>query len=379
VIRYAVLTPGLRQPGGAERHIYSLILDADPRRLRCVGVVVSGYGGVDAHLGGLIRSSDVPLVGDKAQLTRGHSLVDDRFETLSDAVLETCAEADVLLAWGSLQLGRFTGGLEIPVVCTSHCAEPGHGRPDGITHLVAVSRAATTFWGEAAGDLPVALIPNGVVVVHCFPPRESRSRQRALWDISDGQVVVGYVGRQDRIKRPEACIRALTRLPEDHVAVLVGNQSTDNTTPARWLVDLSLRLGVRRRVRFIPHQHFMGDAYGAMDCLMLASRCEADSLTLKEAMICGLPVCATRVGAIPEMEEEFGIVAAPICNPESAVELAAAVRSAVSPGGRAIAARMQQIALERWTAGAMADRWADYLEGVVDGWKVARTCGAAAG
>jgi glycosyltransferase involved in cell wall biosynthesis len=357
VIRYAVLTPSLAQPGGAERHIYALIAHADPARLRCVSVVVGGAGGTDVALCRAIRGRGVEIVGDPpaAGKHRVPGLVSTYYRTLRGAIVAGCAAADVLITWGSLAMGRFTDGLGIPAVCVSHCAEPATPAGttvDGITHLVAVSRAATRFWGDVPNDLPVDVIPNGVEVERCIP-RVGRDRQR----------VVGYVGRHHPIKRPEACIRALTALPDDHVAVLVGGRPDVPARPAPYLVALADELGVSARVRFEPSRVEMGDAYAAMDCLMLASVREADSLTLKEAMICGLPVCATAVGAIPEMEEEFGSPPASIvADAESPAHLAAAVARALSRAGIEDADRVRRTAWDRWTAQAMATRWADYLE-----------------
>jgi glycosyltransferase involved in cell wall biosynthesis len=372
MIRYAVLTPSLAQPGGAERHIYALIAHADPARLRCAGVAVSGQGGVDPGLALAIRGHGIDIVGDPPRGRffgpRPPGLVRAHCRTLQQAIREACRGAQVLVTWGSSAMARFTQGLGIPVVCVSHSSENGHQPVDGITHLVGVSRAATEFWGEAGRGLPVAIIPNGVEVEHCVP-RKGRAWQRAAWGLTPGQVVVGYVGRHHPVKRPGACIRALAALPEDHVAVLVGNQPHRHDVPAPHLVDLARDLGVTHRVRFEPPRARMGDAYAAMDCLMLASAHEADSLTLKEAMICGLPACATRVGSVPEMEEEFGdrCVVEPIVDPDSAEHLAACVRLAVSCVGLRRADWMRRHAWDRWTAPAMAERWADYLEGVVAG------------
>lgn len=368
MIRYAVLTPSLAQPGGAERHIYALIAHADPARLQCAGVVLSGYGGVDPTLCRSILDRGVEVVGDpprgKFFGARPPGLVRTQFRTLQQAIAAVCRDAQVLVTWGSLLMGRFTGGLGIPVVCVSHCSEGANQPITGITHLVGVSRVATRFWGEAGRGLPVEIIPNGVEVEHCVP-RRGRLWQRQRWGIEPGQVVVGYVGRHHPIKRPGACIRALSKLPEHYVAVLVGNQPHQQDTPSRHLVDLAAELGVSHRVRFEPHRSSMGDAYAAMDCLMLASTREADSLTLKEAMICGLPVCATRVGAIPEMEEEYACPVCEIEHPDSPACLASAVLKAVDPIGRDNADVMRRIAWDRWTAPAMAERWADYLEGIV--------------
>jgi glycosyltransferase involved in cell wall biosynthesis len=368
VIRYAVLTPSLAQPGGAERHIHALIAHADPSRLQCGGVILSGYGGVDSTLARAIRAHGVDIVGDPPKGAffgpRPDGLVATGYRTLRQAVQEVSASVQVLVSWGSLFLGRYTEGLRIPVVCVSHCSERSNQPITGITHLVGVSRAATEFWGAVAHDLPMAILPNGVDIDHCVP-RRGRDWQRAQWGLTSDQFVIGYVGRHHAVKRPGAVIRALPRLPARYVAVLIGNQPQQQNVPAPFLPALAHDLDVTARVRFEPFRTAMGDAYAAMDCLMLASQYEADSLTLKEAMICGLPVCATRVGSIPEIEEEFGTAVVPITDAGDAADLAGAVLRATVWDGTEIADRMRRVAWDRWTAPAMAERWTDYLEEIV--------------
>jgi glycosyltransferase involved in cell wall biosynthesis len=374
MIRYVAMTPSLAQPGGAERHIYALLANVDPQRLRCKAVVLAGNGGADPDLCRAIRAAGVPIVGDRPRgvsAPREAGLVDTPYRDLHEAVLVACAGADVLITWGSLAMGRFTAGLPIPVVCVSHCAEASNLPISGITHLVGVSKAATSFWGGLADEagLPVDIIPNGVEVDRCIP-RRGRAWQRAQWGLTDDHFVIGYAGRGQMLKRPGACIRALTCLPDNYRAVLVGPPPRGN--PGVDLVGLASNLGVADRVTIVPKRVDMGDAYAAMDCLMLASEREADSLTLKEAMLCGLPVCATRVGAVPELEEEFGegMVVIPVFDGTSAADLANAVRY-TSDGigiGRDIADRMRRVAWDRWTAQAMAERWTSYITRVVREW-----------
>jgi glycosyltransferase involved in cell wall biosynthesis len=69
---------------------------------------------------------------------------------------------------------------------------------------------------------------------------------------------------------------------------------------------LALKLGIGEQVRFlgfVEHEE-MPSHYQDADLFVLPSRRESFGLVLAEAMACGLPVVATKVGAIPEVVED---------------------------------------------------------------------------
>jgi glycosyltransferase involved in cell wall biosynthesis len=382
MIRYAALTPSLAQPGGAERTILIMARYADPARMACTGIAISAYGVIDPGLGReLVRYTT--LHGDPYKPRHGPPRpesppVETGYRSLNEAIRHVCREADVLITWGSLAMGRFTADLAIPVVCVSHCSNASGASPlSGITHLVAVSGAARGFFaGEHRGaeSLPVRVIPNGVEVDRTCP-RRGRAWQRAAWGVAPDDKVLLYLGRHAPDKNPGACLRAMTRLPDDHRLILLGNQSFIPAEPWPRLVEEARDLGVADRVRFLPPTPFVGDALAGADCLLHLSVREADSLVIKEAFLAGLPVVHTRVGSIPELEAEFGAVGfgvdfVPGLEPDG-IDPAAVARQvvrAVAGGGAAIVAKMRAVAWDRWTGPAMCERWADYLEEIVAAW-----------
>jgi glycosyltransferase involved in cell wall biosynthesis len=380
MIRYAALTPSLAQPGGAERTILIMARYADPARLRCTGVALSAYAAIDPDLGrDLGRYTTLHGDPSKGRTPRPDSarVVSD-YADLPAAIRHVCREADVLITWGSLALGRFTAGLAIPVVCVSHCSNASGVAPlSGITHLVAVSETARGFFvGEnrGAASLPVRVIPNGVEVERTCP-RRGRAWQRAAWGVGPGEPVLLYLGRQAPDKNPAACLRALAMLPPAYRLVMVGNQAFAPGEPWPPLVAEARALGLLDRVRFLPPTPIIGDALAGADCLLHLSVREADSLVVKEAFLAGLPVVHTRVGAIPELEAEFGAVGFGVdfvtgLEPDG-IDPAAVARQvvrAVAGGGAAIVAKMRAAAWDRWTGPAMCERWADYLEEIVAAW-----------
>ena len=306
-VRFAILTPTLSQPGGAERFVYALIRYADPTRMRCVGVALWGIGGVDSYLGReIIRYAGIH--SDEKYKPQPYAPAVKVHPTLNDAVRHVCAEADVLITWGSLSLGAETAGVNIPIICVSQCAYPIETKVTGITHLVGTSAMSRRFFAGisyAGSPLPLDSIDNGVEIDRTCP-RRGRAWQRAEWGVSGDDKVLLYLGRQAMVKNPWAAVKVLMKLPSSYKLVMLGNQSFHPDEPMATVAKLVRRLRFTDRVRFERSTPFVGDALAGADCMVQFSFREADSLVLKEAFLAGLPVVHTGVGAIPEIEAEHG-------------------------------------------------------------------------
>ena len=379
MIKFAALTPSLAQPGGAERTILIKLRYSDPARMQCTGVGISGYGGLDDGLCNEILKhttihGDVP----KGRWQRTGSLkVKTDYNNLNDAVTHICRDADVLITWGSLAMGAHTSGLELPIICVSHCSLASSVRITGITHFVAVSKAACAYFDTAPGSQgkPVEIIPNGIEIDRVCPSR-GRAWQREQWGVSASDKVLLYLGRQQADKNPTAAIKVLTELPSDYKLIMVGNQANSPYEPMPVVIETIERLGLKDRVKCLPPTALVGDTLAGADCLLHLSIREADSLVVKEAFMVGLPVVHTRVGSIPEMEAEFGPVGWGInfrpgdLGPDSIdpVDVADQIKVALCAGEKPRVTKMRAIAWERWTGAAMCARWADYLDKVVAGW-----------
>ncbi len=151
------------------------------------------------------------------------------------------------------------------------------------------ARRVEDFYALGRGSVQV--IHNGVPV---GPPRPAARR--------DGPLVIGSVGRLDRVKGHDVLVRALAKLPEAR-AVIVGEGAERGA-----LLRLAAELGVADRVRLPGRSGRIADELAGFDVYCHPSRYEGLGLALIEAMLAGLPCVASGVGGIPEVLGDCGLL-----------------------------------------------------------------------
>ena len=200
--------------------------------------------------------------------------------------------------------------------------------------VVGCSENVASALRAACPSANVLAIPNGVDVRRFTPPAERPQRET---------VRLLYVGRISPEKGTHVLFDAFARLatdrsveldvvgeeaipPRDMLRLLGGPEVRAEPT-AGYLEACLARLpdSTRRRVRLLgkhPHRELPA-LYREADMLVVPSLSEAFGKPAVEAMACGLPVVATRVGGIPEVvaEGETGV----LVPPNDAASLAAAV------------------------------------------------------
>ncbi len=340
-LRVGIVSLALMSPGGVETWIRSLV------RLEHPGITISGVAvtGTDYHLGPIreIAKRCPVLIG-------------------SGSVEQLAADSDVLIVWG-MDLAEHCanpheGRGRVEVVVVSH----GCGRwterilrPSALWagHRVAVSAvAAEAFPG---GDSNVEVIWNGADESRVRFPG-GRDAARDLLGLRSDEVALLFCGRLAPDKRPLDVCHAAAALGPPFVPVLAGSRS--GRVAGR--IEAEARK-ICARVRIVGNLDPPGAAFAGSDVFFLTSQMEGFSIALIEAWLAGLPAIATPVGIVPEAVTRWGglVELVPI-NPTPG-ELAAAVRAAISPSGRALAERAQTIARREFSEAAFLDRWGAYL------------------
>jgi len=185
-----------------------------------------------------------------------------------------------------------------------------------VTRYVPLSQELEDYLRDKVGvaDAKIRPICNGVDV-ESFRPIEPRDREAVLPPGFAGPdcVLFGAVGRLEAIKDQLTLVRAFgemcMRRREDNRLrlLLVGDGSLQAEVEA-----LAESEGIRDRGWLAGSREDIAQLMSAMDVFVLPSLAEGISNTILEAMACGLPVVATRVGGNAELviDGETGLLVA---------------------------------------------------------------------
>ena len=319
-------------------------------------------GGVERWFDCLVRKCQAVTFSGAVAVPCAESLVDRQLvEKMREIVpVDIGAEhvgglldrSDILIVWGNDDALPWLASWKGKVVFVSHGqsdwtrlrAEMYVARADA---LFAVSRAAVSPFPAEYRDR-VRVIRNGVDP-EWIQTNDDRSRIRKRWGVEDGQIVVGYVGRFSPEKNAEAVARAVASLPGSVAVFQVPPLSRGHgqETVSHLLAD--------DRVRWLDGP--VGDVYRGADCLMVPSLQEGFCLAIVEGWMSSIPVIATNVGAIPEMEDEFGPLTVRILPDAGGAALADAVVLSQTPEQKEVARRAWAISSTLLSAGRMAAEW----------------------
>jgi glycosyltransferase involved in cell wall biosynthesis len=291
-------------PGGAETVFLELAKGLDASRWRSF-VAIPGTGwvydtlvahGFDPIITPLQRAFDVRYLVALCGAVRRHRI---------DLIQTHLFGAGVYGALAGLLCG-------VPVISTFH------GRPDlsengkyraakfgimrrGVTKVVFVSESLRQFF-LSAGDLKAdrtTVISDGIDV-SVFAPRRDTSLRREL-GVGDGEVLVGAVGNLRPAKSYDVLLRAAALLHRQALPyrfVVVG----DAQGPLyQDLLALRDQLGLGSMVTFTGFKSGVHDVMNNLDLYASTSSSEGFSLSVVQAMACGVPVVATKSGGPEEI------------------------------------------------------------------------------
>lgn len=289
------------------------------------------------------------------------------------AVHQVGRRADVLVAWGAYDLAELVRGFRGPVVFVGH----GSGHFDrgaarqavpGATHCACVARASLEPFDGLVPLDQVAVLYNGIDPARCAQSVPHHEMRRCL-GVRPNEFLVGYIGRMVPEKRPLCVARAVALLPRRYRAVFVG----DGWDLAKQRKKILRTLGAR--AIFVDRVEDVGNYYRALDCFALGSPREGFSMGMLEAMLCGVPCALTNVGVLPELEEQHGRHWEPVEVSQHGAKMAAAIARVAGLSREQRVARTdrcRRIVESNYLARHLAERWIEYLKGVVSGqWSVA--------
>jgi glycosyltransferase involved in cell wall biosynthesis len=276
--------------GGTQRQALELARRLNPARFQ-VEIWVLAAGGDFAPLARRYGLPVIPLgrskqVGPAALARLGRRLM----KQPPDALLLLTVVPNI---WGRV-LGRLA---KVPVI-VGNCRGGGSPRRQHerwlwplAHHIVCNSRAIKSVLTECYGvpALRLTTILNGVDTEYFQPPAAPATGPPRLL----------YIGRLVPDKDPDTLLQAFQLTVQAHPEAelwLVG----EGPRRAK-LQELSRRLSISDRVKFVPPQDDLRPLLQQAALLVLSSRTEALPNVILEAMAAGLAVVATRVGGVPEL------------------------------------------------------------------------------
>jgi glycosyltransferase involved in cell wall biosynthesis len=201
-----------------------------------------------------------------------------------------------------------------PLVASRHGAEPYRRLPwfgwvqrrldrrcaRVIVPSAHLARFAARWDGTPRGKIRV--IPHGLAPEWFAPPdAAARERARAGWGVRPGEIVLGAVARLHPAKDHATLLRAFASVrrvrPEARLVLIGGGPRR----AALGALARRLLAAAPEAVRFEGEREADRDLYGAFDVAVLPTRREGFGLAALEAMAAGLPLAASRAGAIPEI------------------------------------------------------------------------------
>ncbi len=152
------------------------------------------------------------------------------------------------------------------------------------------------------------VIPNGFDMDRFRPDPEAGARQKEAWEFPPGTPLVGIVGRLNPVKDHPTFLRAAARLAEARPDLRFVCVGAGPAAYAERLRELARGLGIGDRVRWTGNADDMPAVYNALALLMLTSTDEGFPNVIGEAMACGVPCVATRVGDAALLIGDTGLV-----------------------------------------------------------------------
>lgn len=291
--------------------------------------------------------------------------------------------------WLSGDAGRVAAGrVGVPLVHTAHTLarvknaalaagerpEP-QARVDGEQRVVDSARALvanTALEAEAlvehygADRARVHVVTPGVALETFRPGPQDRARREL--GLPEDALVLLFVGRIQPLKAPDVLVRAAGELVRRDpglrhrlVVLVLGGLSGSGLSEPQALARVVAEEGLQDVVRFGPSvsREDLARHYRAADLLAVPSHNESFGLVAVEALACGTPVVAARVGGLPVAVGDAGVLVDGHEPQDWADALAGAVDRLADPAGR-----------EAWAARAVAHAgrhsWARTVDALLD-------------
>ncbi len=204
-------------------------------------------------------------------------------------------------------------GIRLPFITTLHGTDitlvgqdPGYlpitrfgiDQSDGVTSISNDLKLSTVKYFDI--QRPIQVIYN---FVNCdvYRPNETVRRELRPQYAEPGERLIVHLSNFRRVKRVDDVVEVFARIAQAMPArlMLIGDG------PDRSLAEhLALKHGIQNRIHFLGKQDSVQDLLPLADLMLMPSSMESFGLAALEAMACGVPCIATRVGGVPELVDD---------------------------------------------------------------------------
>jgi glycosyltransferase involved in cell wall biosynthesis len=156
----------------------------------------------------------------------------------------------------------------------------------------------------------VEVISNGVDLRTFAPPKPTAKRR-----LPANRPIVLHVGRIDQEKNIPTLLEAIPEVVAAIPSVLFAIVGTGKElgSAKRWVAKMGLTYNVQFLGKIAQGSAQLNELYHQSDLFVIPSNIEAQGIVVLEAMACGLPIVASKSGALPELvrHAETGYAAMP--------------------------------------------------------------------
>ena len=283
-----------------------------------------------------------------------------------DAVITVGTGGDKMF-WGRMAAWR----AGVPVIAS---ALHSTGLPDHVEWLnrqlapltdafIAVAAPHAVYLAEHEGcpAAKVRVIPNGVDIER-FRPLEPEAALRGELGLAPEAPVAAIVAALRPEKNHELFLRAAAQVREkvpNARFLIIGDGERRAALEA-----LTVELQLGDAVQFLGTRSDVPEVLALTHVLVLSSHMEANPVSILEALACGKPVVATRVGSIPETVKEG--VNGYLVAPGDAEQLADRIGALLADRGlaRQFGAAGRELVVRQWSLERMVEGYQDLIAGI---------------
>ncbi len=288
--------------GGQERRILRELEGLDPARFR--GLLLCQP---DAKLGSVTEERGIPTMRFRMRSAYDPVAFVKIMQLLRRERVDIVHAHSSRDAWLAGAAGKLLG---IPVFRTRHLLTR-IGGPYVYARLadtvLTVSEGVRQYLISQGvpGDKIIA-VPTGINLKRFDPARTDLVDMRARFGIARDVFVIGLIAVLRKAKGHRFLLQALKRLAPEfpQLKLLIAGTGPQEQNIRNLIQDL----GLTGQVMMLGHQDDIPSLLRALDVFVLPAQEEALGTAIVEATAMGVPVIATRIGGIPEVVGEAGLL-----------------------------------------------------------------------